>query len=124
MKKYHIITNLESIRKDALFLKSNKMDTIIFQHQEQKHFIPCYLPWYGINISADGNITPCAAASGNRELFCGNVKKSSLEKMWRNRNFVRLRKGMINKKLPSVCSRCCVPLLEENRQIRTSVMSL
>jgi len=119
-EKYNIITNLDTIEHDSLFTKANHMEKIILStdKEREKDFIPCYLPWYGLNISTEGIVTPCAAASGNPELYCGNVHESNLETIWKNKAFVRLRKRMIRRKLPEVCSKCCVPLLDENKQIR------
>jgi len=117
-QKYDVRTNLEQIQCDSLYTKSDRIDTVILEEKDQKSFIPCYLPWYGLNINPDGMVTPCSAASGNRELLCGEVNRYSLEEIWNSSGFKSLRKKMSRKELPNICSKCCVPLLDENNHIR------
>lgn len=122
-EKYNITTNLEVIERYALYSKSNEMERIILEDKKSEGFIPCFLPWYGLNISADGIVTPCAAASGSDELNCGNVSQNTLGNIWNSKAFEKLRKRMLKKMLPAICSKCCVPLLDENRQIRAALYS-
>jgi len=120
---YNVDNNLNEIEKDYLFVKPNKMDKVMLddKKKQEKGYIPCFLPWYGICVSAHGEVTPCAAVTNEKSLFCGNVKKESLNKIWQGKKFSKIRDNMVKKMLPEGCSRCCMPLVDENQMLRTEL---
>ncbi len=110
-KTYGVQSNLDEIIKNKLFLHSNKMDEIILQ--DKKKAPACFLPWYTININSDSSVTPCAQWPKSDGIKLNN---KSLKKIWFE-GFEKIRECIMNK-LPECCSRCCVPLVDENKKIR------
>jgi radical SAM protein with 4Fe4S-binding SPASM domain len=116
--KLGISTNLSQIIEQGL-VRSDRTDQVILPPQKMadKEYIPCFLPWYTLNIDALGEVTPCCNLSAMGE----NVRKKSLDEIWQGEKFDRLRAQMRERRLPSDCSRCCVPLIDENRALREIV---
>jgi MoaA/NifB/PqqE/SkfB family radical SAM enzyme len=110
-KECGIKSNIREIIEKNLFLYSNKMENIILE--DKKKLIPCFLPWYTININSDGFVTPCAQWPKSEGI---ELNEKSLKKVWFE-DFEKMRK-MIKHNLPQWCSRCCVPLVDENKDIR------
>ncbi|MFH1849316.1 MAG: radical SAM protein [archaeon] len=114
--EYGILSNLKEIEGNYLFTKSNEMDEVILKKAEMQKQIPCFLPWYGMCVSADGGVTPCAVLSGDESY--GNVNYNTLNEIWIGEPFSKLRSDMKERRLPKACSRCCMPLVDENNMIR------
>ncbi|MDI6826344.1 MAG: radical SAM protein [Candidatus Aenigmarchaeota archaeon] len=114
--KLNLSTNINEIIGQELITKSNRMDEIILPKEkvEDKNYIPCFLPWYTMNIDAVGNVMPCCNISSLEE----NMRNKSLEKIWLGKEFDEMRKRMLEKNLSEECSRCCLPLTDENRNLR------
>jgi MoaA/NifB/PqqE/SkfB family radical SAM enzyme len=112
----NLSTNIDEIMEKELITKSNIMDEIILPKEkiEDKDYIPCFLPWYTMNIDAVGNVTTCCNLSSIGE----NLRNKSLEKIWFGKEFDKIRKRMLEKNLPEECSRCCLPLTDENTNLR------
>jgi MoaA/NifB/PqqE/SkfB family radical SAM enzyme len=104
-------TNLEDVIKKKLYIYSNKMENVILE--EKENLPPCLLPWYTMNINSDGSITPCAQWPKEDG---AKLNGRSLKEIW-FKDFEKMRKAII-KSLPTWCSRCCVPLVDENKAIR------
>jgi len=110
-KEYDIKSNIEEIIKKNLFLYSNKMEKIILEGNEK---LPsCFLPWYTMNINSDGSVTPCPQWPKSEGI---KLNKNYLRRIWFE-DFESMR-GKIKSSLPEWCSRCCVPLVDENKEIR------
>ncbi|MEM5853495.1 MAG: radical SAM protein [Candidatus Aenigmatarchaeota archaeon] len=112
-EKYGIGNNLKDLIEKNLYLYSNKMDVIL----EKGKSPVCFLPWYSMNINSDGSVTPCA--QWPRE-DGAKLNGKSLKKVWYE-EFGRMRVE-ISKRLLEWCSRCCVPLVDENKAIREKIM--
>ena len=114
--KLNLSTNIDAIIDQELTTKSNRMDKIILPNEkiEDKNYIPCFLPWYTMNIDAVGNVTPCCNISSVGE----NMREKSLKEIWFGKRFDEIRKRMLRKDLPDACSRCCLPLTDENTDLR------
>jgi len=111
--KLGIKTNLDEIIKKNLYLYSNQMEKIIIE--KNSRLPACFLAWYTINITSDGIATPCAQWPKE-----GGVPiKKPLKEIWFN-DFENFRKKM-RKNLFEWCSRCCVPLVDENKEIKRMV---
>ncbi len=109
-EKFGISSNLKDVIEKKLYLYSNRMETIIL---EKKGIPYCFLPWYTININSNGSVTPCAQWPKEAGV---NLNGKSLKEIWL-KDFDKMRR-MLLKKLPEWCSRCCVPLVDENKAIR------
>lgn len=114
-EEYGIRSNINEVIKKNLFLYSNKMDEIILEGN--KKLAPCFLPWYTMNINSDGSVTPCAQWPKSEGI---NLNNKSLREIW-FKDFEKMRKS-IKKQLPECCSRCCVPLVDENIDIRKQLV--
>jgi len=75
-----------------------------------KEYAGCLFPWYLMNVSMDGRVTPCCidAELGNA---IGNVKNEDLREIWNNQKSRRLRKTLLNREimeLPKIsnCHKC------------------
>jgi MoaA/NifB/PqqE/SkfB family radical SAM enzyme len=109
-EEYNIRSNIEEIVEKNLFLYSNKMKNIILENN--KKLPACFLPWYTMNINSDGSATPCAQWPKSEGI---RIEKS-LRSVWFD-DFEKMREK-ISSGLPEWCSRCCVPLVDENKEIR------
>jgi MoaA/NifB/PqqE/SkfB family radical SAM enzyme len=114
--KLNLSTNIDEIIDQGLITKSNRMDEVVLPKEKinDKNYIPCFLPWYTMNIDAVGNVTPCCNISSLGE----NMRNKSLEEIWFGKKFDEMRRRMLKKNLPEECSRCCLPLTDENRNLR------
>lgn len=122
-EKLNLSTNLRDIIEKEMVTKANKMDKIILPPEklDDKDYIPCFIPWYAINIDAHGIMTPCSQFDPKDGI---DIKQKSLNEIWYGEAFNKIRKNMKNKKLPECCKRCCVPLVEENEIIRGRLSSV
>lgn len=77
------------------------------QLPSRSHQPVCGVMWYGINVMADGDVTPCCLDI-NLELLIGNIKNSSLKEMYLSEKMVRLRQDHIRHELEgyTVCRHC------------------
>lgn len=113
-EKLGIDSNLEEIIDKNLFLYSDGMDEIILDDKNGiEKLPPCFLPWYTMNINSDGSATPCAQWPKSQGIKLNN---KSLRKVWFE-GFEKIRES-IKDDLSPWCSRCCVPLVDENMEIR------
>ena len=113
-KRFGIRTNIDYVVETQAVYEDDK-SKIIKEESEGK--IPCFLPWYSMNIDAVGNVTPCC----NMQPIGDNVKEKCLEDIWFGEKFDRIRDNMGEGKLPKECARCCLPLMEENNILRRMV---
>jgi hypothetical protein len=74
---------------------------------------PCFRPWYLIGVKASG-FAGCCSTFEDGEF----INKKSLKDVWFGKKFNRIRKNMIDRKIPDYCSKCSVVVLMENREIR------
>ncbi|MAG50310.1 hypothetical protein CL621_01555 [archaeon] len=115
---YNITVNLDEIKENYIFTKPNEMDEVKLS---KNNSTPCFLPWYSICINAYGDVTPCAVLAEEKEAFCGNINEETLDKIWYGNKFSKIRENMAKQKMLSACSRCCMPLHEENNKIREEI---
>jgi len=115
-KEYGIKNNIEEIIENNTFLYSNKMEKIIL---EDKTKPSCFLPWYTMNINSDGTVTPCAQWPKSEGI---KLNGKSLRSIWL-KDFEKMRE-IIKNNLPEWCSRCCVPLVDENKEIQKKLSGM
>jgi MoaA/NifB/PqqE/SkfB family radical SAM enzyme len=113
-KELGIGNNIEEVVKKNLFLYSNSMENIILEDKENLPY--CFLPWYAMNINSDGSVTPCAQWAKSEGV---KLDGRSLRRIWFE-DFGVMR-DKIQSRLPEWCSRCCVPLVDENKAIRKNL---
>jgi len=85
--------------------------------------LPCFEPWYYMQIKHDGRVSPCCCG------FCNKREKErmnteSLESMWYGRHLSTIRKNLLNKKLVSDCSFCNALNLHRSNQLRNDLIEV
>lgn len=77
---------------------------------------PCYMPWYRINVLADGTLAGCAKTRKSTRRL-GNVREASLADLWSAKPYRVFRRACattgVFPKLPG-CERCCVHVAQRN----------
>jgi MoaA/NifB/PqqE/SkfB family radical SAM enzyme len=117
----NISTNLGELIKKDFIEKTENVDQIISKDESKNKIInsPCYQPWYGLAVHSNGHVVPCANFTNNEGLsFCNN----SLKSIWLDDYFEGVRQKLLKNKFPEACSRCCMPLVEENREIKRKLI--
>ena len=64
----------------------------------------CMMPWVHTHIWPNGNAFPCCMSDSDIEY--GNLNDNSLEEIWNNEKYKKLRKNMLNEKESPECTRC------------------
>jgi radical SAM protein with 4Fe4S-binding SPASM domain len=84
--RYHKINNEWKIKKD--FSKA------------------CFRAWYGMVISADGNILPCCFDKQEKHAY-GNINEDKVENIWKNKKANKFRKTLLNNRQSfDICCNC------------------
>lgn len=66
----------------------------------------CPLPWMHLHIAPDGSVLPCCAGDTSHPL--GNIDQDNLADIYNNKNFQKLRQGLLTGKHPKECQHCWV----------------
>jgi len=64
----------------------------------------CMMPWVHTHIWPNGNAFPCCMSDS--DIVYGNLNDNSLEEIWNNKKYKKLRKNMLNEKESPECTRC------------------
>jgi MoaA/NifB/PqqE/SkfB family radical SAM enzyme len=109
------------------FLLSSKVthstDKII--EEESKRYthellsIPCYMPWWDLDISVEGGVAVCPRMSERID-----VRGKELFDVWNSKQFASFRKLLSERKIPEICKTCCEITTWDNRKIREQLYSL
>ena len=84
--RYHKINNEWKIKKD--FSKA------------------CFRAWYGMVVSADGNILPCCFDKQEKHSY-GNINKDKVENIWKNKKANNFRNTLLNNRQSiNICRNC------------------
>ncbi|MFH1849322.1 MAG: radical SAM protein [archaeon] len=120
-----ICTNLSQI--DSLVIdKSTHMDEVVRADSEKNPgdellSIPCYTPWFFMNIRSNGLVEPCGVHAESSE----SIREKSLEAIWYGRYFDEFRKQLMAGSIPKRCERCCAAsVLGMTRQLRDEFVRL
>ena len=81
--------------------------------------LPCYSPWFFMEVDADGRVSPCGAG---KPIEYGNVKERSLEEIWYGEGFTELREQILSGDLPPECKICCGATVLSNRILRMKLL--
>lgn len=82
--------------------------------------IPCFLPWYNLKISSEGDVLPCIG-SGPLEGM-PNLRDCSLKEAFYGDVFTRFRDSLAVGKFPDQCAGCCAGLIFDNRKFRAELL--
>ena len=75
--------------------------------------IPCYQPWWVLDINVNGGVGPCPIAE-----FREDSRKKKLHDIWYGNYFNSVREKLANKEIPSICQTCCVISTFDNQKFR------
>lgn len=84
--------------------------------------LPCFEPWYYMQIKHNGRVSPCCCGFCNKEEK-ERMHTESLESMWYGRHLSIVRNNLLNKKLIGDCSSCNALNLHRSNQIRNELIS-
>ena len=66
----------------------------------------CFRAWYGMVISADGNILPCCFDKQEKHIY-GNTKEDKIENIWKNKKSKNFRNILLNNRQSiNICCNC------------------
>ena len=66
----------------------------------------CFRAWYGMVISADGNILPCCFDKQEKHIY-GNIKEDKIENIWKNKKSKNFRNILLNNRQSiNICCNC------------------
>ena len=66
----------------------------------------CFRAWYGMVISADGNILPCCFDKQEKYIY-GNIKEDTIENIWKNKKANDFRNIVLNNRSSiNICTNC------------------
>ncbi len=66
----------------------------------------CFRAWYGMVISADGNILPCCFDKQEKHIY-GNIKEDKIENIWKNKKSKDFRNTLLNNRQSiNICRNC------------------
>ena len=100
--------------------QANQMNKIIEKSvQKDKTFknAYCFEPWYLITIRANGIVGSCRLF-GDKGVAIHN---KSLKEIWFGNYYNKIRKQLIEHKLPDYCAKCGANEFIENQNIRKSI---
>ena len=66
----------------------------------------CVMPWMHLHIAPNGSVLPCCAGDTNYPL--GNIDQDNLVDIYNNKNFQKLRQGLLTGKHPKECQHCWI----------------
>jgi len=118
-----IETNLGELIQKNFINQTEKIDQVLAKENIQNKILnsPCYQPLYGLAVHSNGQVVPCANFSDNQG---ENFGDKSLKNIWFGEYFESIRAELLEKRFPDACSKCCMPLLEENRMIKEKLMEI
>lgn len=66
----------------------------------------CFRAWYGMVISADGNILPCCFDKQEKHIY-GNIKDDKIKYIWKNQKANDFRNNLLNNRSSfDICTNC------------------
>lgn len=104
-----LIPNIKSKDLSAYYLIDDKVLYLRPRRMKQDRAIfknNCNIPWFGLNILPNLEVTPGGAALGCNRVV-GYLKKQTLKEIWNNSLMKQFRKNIIKYGLPKICFRCC-----------------
>lgn len=126
-KKLNMPTNLESLQETSL-IKKDHMEKIIESDisrlkSEKKKYplfaVPCFNPWLNLEIRISGHIVPCRLCDTHQH--ANKLHKKHLKEIWYGNYFNRIRKQIIENKLPRYCKACASGIIIDFRTLREEI---
>jgi len=118
-KELGINTNADQFFQTYLVDKNHFKDTVLKEVEGTENDIitvPCFQPWYLMGIKGSG-LAGCCSTFEVGEY----IHKKTLQEVWFGPVFEKIRKEMIEKKIPDYCSKCSVVVVMDNRKLRAAL---
>jgi len=129
-KKLNVPTNLESLQEIKLIVKE-EMDKVILsdiqriKEKEAKKYplfnAPCFNPWLNLEVRISGHVVPCRICDTHQ--YANKLHNKSLREIWLGNYFARLRKQVMEKRLPRYCKTCASGVIVDFRDIRKELQN-
>lgn len=114
-ESYGMFTNLNEFEESKYVEEASEIFKLLIKTGGSGLvFAPCYVPWYGITITSEGNVGPCAILAERSKT---KIKKS-LKYLWTEDYFKEIRNKMLVKDISDFCKTCCIGKVFENREVR------
>jgi MoaA/NifB/PqqE/SkfB family radical SAM enzyme len=90
------------------FLPNIKLNDMEKFYSKEPQYLKnnCNIPWLGLNILPNLEVTPGGGVLGCNQIV-GDLRKERLSDIWNNDLMKKFRRNIINNGLPRVCDRCC-----------------
>ncbi|MEM5829492.1 MAG: radical SAM protein [Candidatus Aenigmatarchaeota archaeon] len=111
--KYNLHTNFDFFDFEPEKKSTVELMKEVMIKERRLLSIPCYYPWWVLDIDSEGNARPCT-----RALKGENISNKSLKEVWNNPEFKKLREYLAKSKIPSFCKTCCPISIQDNITIR------
>ncbi|MCD6371739.1 MAG: radical SAM protein [Candidatus Aenigmarchaeota archaeon] len=119
-EKSGLNTNIDSLIGVDVRQKTSELIKGESKKYKKKYLkIPCYVPWWDLDISVEGEVGPCFRAD---KRF--NLRDISLDEAWNSDYFNSFRKMLAEGKIPNICKDCCAITTYDNQKIREKLSEL
>lgn len=133
-EKLNLPTNLSYLLETRLIDKG-QMDKIIAsdvkkteKNRKNKDYknkflsAPCYEPWLNLEVRISGHVVPCRLCDSHQ--YASKLHNKSLEEIWYGPYFFRIRKQILDNKLPRYCKTCAAGVIVDMRKLRKELNNL
>lgn len=107
-----IVTTNKNIARELSLADNSDVMNHVLVPGDYRPIVPtfgntfCPLPWTHLHITPTGDVLPCCAGNTNYPL--GNIDHDNLVDIYNNKNFQKLRQGLLTGKHPKECQHCWV----------------
>lgn len=117
-EKYNLHNNFDFIGVDEVKKTTKKLISFDSKRFKENPIlrIPCYVPWWLINIDTHGEVAPCSGIQTKED-----VKEKGLKEIWFSKEFENFREKLANGQIPETCKNCCAISVMDNRKIRETI---
>jgi len=119
IKDFNSVNYIDIDRLDAKREKINLYDR--FRNAANNNILnaPCYNPWFKIFIKETGEVDFCHYFRTS----VGYLKNNTLQQIWNNEIFEKIRNEFLKGAIPMYCSNCCGPQQFETESIKKVLYS-
>ena len=119
----NIATNADKFIRTELVDKTSFNNVVLRESSAKDDNLyvnaPCYQPWYLMGIKANG-LAGCCSTFEKGEY----IHNKSLQEVWFGDLFNKIRKDMLDRKLPNYCKKCSVVVVTDNQVIRDKLKKI
>ena len=107
-----ILTTNKNIARELALVTDTDVINHIIVPGEYHPIVPtfgdtfCPMPWMHLHITPSGDVLPCCA--GDTDYPLGNIDQDNLVDIYNNKNFQKLRQGLLTGKHPKECQHCWI----------------